>query len=237
MMSKPPPEPWQAQLLNEQASEVRRRYPREELADIRQEMLLWFYARHNTILNAQDEMVQSVEDGEPDLRLFARWLGRNLKHAGERYCRRQKATRAGYDVSDEFFFTTAEVKDALTCLFDYQAWLDGPPNQGTGGRSKLAQSEGNGFVARMSDIGRAFDGLPLADRELLTLKYDRGLTWDEAAKAACLPSGDAARKRVDGACLRMQRLLGGDRPRDDSGRFEGRKPRSNAQAIAEVQGV
>ncbi|MEU8317125.1 hypothetical protein AB0C33_02040 [Nonomuraea sp. NPDC048881] len=201
---------------------------REDYEDIRQEILL---AALKDDLDASWEDVEALE--KDDYKDLASKTRRWMKYAGERYCRREKAARDGYDVSDEVFYSKARLEQLLEWLF--AVGLEERPPIGRSesvSRSTGDPAEGGGHLASLLDVQRGLDQLHSIYIDRLKVRFGLLAGYSDDQIAAMSQSeirhvtgwhherlrqllgdtGDQVRHRVDTALRRLQWALGGMNP-------------------------
>lgn len=181
-----------------------------EESDLRQEAYLFAASKHNQFKDLLDE---------PDLekrKQNERRIGWQIKRAAERYARKEKANKLGYQINDEAFYKGATIGQLLPYVIT--SVLTGKPlEQGQqlvdDGQPKKpsAPSESNNFLAVLIDIKRAYLLLPLEERDLLERRYFHEHTLQQIAQfLECAVS--TADRRVENAFNKLQDNLGGSSP-------------------------
>ena len=182
-----------------------------EREDVMQECLSWALTRHSWIAE------QLLEATDPDKRKHAESrIAWQMRRAAERYSRREKATKSGYQITDEAYyqgytlgqllpFVIASVVDG-TVLEQIQDMIqDGLP------RGSSSPSEGGNLLANLIDIKIGYTKLEAEDKILLRVRYLDSFTLQQIANHyQC--SVSTADRRIDGAMRRLQDLLGGVSP-------------------------
>jgi DNA-directed RNA polymerase specialized sigma24 family protein len=182
-----------------------------ERDDVMQECLSWALTRHSWIAD------QLLEATDPDKRKHAESrIAWQMRRAAERYSRREKATKSGYQITDEAYyqgytlgqllpFVIASVVDG-TVLEQIQDMIqDGLP------RGSSSPSEGGNLLANLIDIKIGYTKLEAEDKILLRVRYLDSFTLQQIANHyQC--SVSTADRRIDGAMRRLQDLLGGVSP-------------------------
>ena len=182
-----------------------------EREDILQECLSWALSRNKWITE------QLLEATDPDKRKHAESrIAWQMRRAAERYSRREKATKSGYQITDEAYyqgytlgqllpFVIASVVDN-TVLEQIQDMIqDGLP------RGSSSPSEGGNLLANLIDIKIGYTKLEAEDKILLRVRYLDSFTLQQIANHyQC--SVSTADRRIDGAMRRLQDLLGGVSP-------------------------
>ena len=182
-----------------------------ERDDVMQECLSWALTRHSWIAD------QLLEATDPDKRKHAESrIAWQMRRAAERYSRREKATKSGYQITDEAYYqgytlgqllpyVIASVVDG-TVLEQIQDMIqDGQP------RGSSSPSEGGNLLANLIDIKVGYTKLEAEDKILLRIRYLDSFTLQQIANHyQC--SVSTADRRIDGAMRRLQDLLGGVSP-------------------------
>lgn len=182
-----------------------------EREDVLQECLSWALTRHSWIAE------QLLEATDPDKRKHAESrIAWQMRRAAERYSRREKATKSGYQITDEAYyqgytlgqllpFVIASVVDG-TVLEQIQDMIqDGLP------RGSSSPSEGGNLLANLIDIKIGYTKLEAEDKILLRVRYLDSFTLQQIANHyQC--SVSTVDRRIDGAMRRLQDLLGGVSP-------------------------
>lgn len=161
------------------------------------------------------ELVESFLDREDkeERKRGERALFRTLARAAERYARKEKASRSGYEWNDEQFYNDSMVEGLLQAWAFDDAHLAGQvldPAE-MGGRRKKVLSEGNNLLAMLADVGAAFDKLDPRTRGVLYARIVESRTLVDVGEA-----WEISPQRVDQihrqGMNKMIELLGGERP-------------------------
>ena len=185
---------------------VHRKYhPYFDVADVRQELLIWCVRR-------QDKITQWLNpDQKPEeLKSGIKHLGKTLTRQADKYCRRAKAQKLGYEIRDEHYYSIPTLEDMLPLIWspviETRAANDGEVVTGGGN-----PAEGGNYVVQLFDIRRALAKLTEMDRDVLELRYADQLSFGALAEQlAC--SETTAHRKVDGALRRLTNELGGPNP-------------------------
>lgn len=178
--------------------------------DIKQECILWAMNRTawvNEQLNEPD--TEKRKHNEQKLA----W--QMMRHV-ERYARREKAIRSGYQPGDEAFyqiatlatllpFVIASVLDGTVLEPAQEMILDGQP------KGSSSPAEGGALLATLMDIKIKFTELEAEDKQILTLRYHEQMTLAQiGAVLEC--HATTADRRCDHALRALNNLLGGRSP-------------------------
>jgi len=193
------------------ASTVFRRYKKfVEYSDIKQEMLMWAITRAAT---------HTEQLSEPDLdqrRHNERLIAWQMLRVGERYTRKQKAIKSGYQTVDEAYYEKATLGQLLpfviasvidgTVLEQAQEMIrDGQP------KGSSSPAEGGNLLATLIDIKRGYLFLEQEDRTILMYRYHESLTLQQIASILeCAVS--TADRRCANSLRKLQEILGGENP-------------------------
>ena len=139
-----------------------------------------------------------------------------IKRNLERYARKEKAAKSGYQINDEAYYDTVTIAQLLpfviksfvseTALEQSQILInDGTP------RKPSAPAEGGNLLAMLVDIKKAYEKLDKDDQELLRLRYHDNLTLQHIGEyLECHPS--TVDRRSNQALRRLQNNIGGESP-------------------------
>lgn len=187
--------------------------------DLKQELLLWSLKREKKIAEwlTHDQEQQDRKAG-------IRQLAKTLQREADKICRTEKAKAVGYETRDEYFYSTGLLEELIANIDALEQQQGGQNARVSGGGSDPAT--GNNFAASVADVRKALDKLDPADRLMLEMRFQEGLTFAQIA-AELEMSDSTVHRRVNSALKRMVKTLGGDNPWSG-----GRKAMSNAQAIA-----
>jgi DNA-directed RNA polymerase specialized sigma24 family protein len=138
-----------------------------------------------------------------------------LRYA-ERYCRKEKAARSGYQTGDEAFYQSATLAQLLpfviasiidgTVLEQAQEMIrDGQP------KGSSSPAEGGNLLATLIDIKGAYQKLELRDQSVLVLRYHESLTLAQIG-GVLQCHATTAERRCNSALRALNDLLGGQSP-------------------------
>ena len=181
-----------------------------ERDDVKQECMQWALARAGYINDQLSE--ENVEQRRHNEQKIA-W---QMSRAAERYCRKEKATKSGYQLGDEAYYQTAMLGQLLpfviasvvdgTVLEQAQEMIrDGQP------KGSSSPAEGGNLLAMLLDIKKCYQKLEEEDKHVLMLRYHENLTLAQIAQVLeCAVS--TADRRCSSALRRLQNNLGGESP-------------------------
>lgn len=182
-----------------------------EREDIYHECISWALSRHRWV----KEQMQEVTNADTRKRAESR-IAWQMKRAAERYARKEKAAKTGYQIIDEAYyegytlgqllpFVIASVVDG-TVLEQIQDMIqDGLP------RGSSSPAEGGNLLASLLDIKTGYTKLEVEDRTLLRVRYLDNFTLQQVANQyGC--SVSTADRRIGHALRRLQDKLGGVSP-------------------------
>ena len=193
------------------AGSIYRRYRQwVERDDVIQECYSWAMGRadHFAELLNEENAIQRV--------INEKRIAWQMRRHAERYARKEKAKKSGYQVGDESFYDTvvlgqllphviASVVDGTVLEAAQNLINDGQP------RKQSAPAEGGNLLAILIDIKKAYLKLDIADKDILIKRYHESLTLEEmGVYLGCATS--TADRRCASAIRRLQNLLGGESP-------------------------
>ena len=181
-----------------------------EREDLVQECYSWAIAR-------AAYLQEQLSEEDPDKRIHnERRIAWQMLRNAERFARKEKAAKSGYQTNDEIYYDTATFGQLLpyvissvidgTVLEQAQEMLrDGQP------KGSSSPSEGGNLLVSLLDIKKAFEGLSSNDKDILVKRYHDNLTLAQIAEVLeCAIS--TADRRCTNAMRRLQNSLGGDSP-------------------------
>lgn len=134
----------------------------------------------------------------------------------ERYARKEKAAKSGYQVNDETYYDTVTIAQLLpfviksfvldTALEQSQVLVnDGTP------KKPSAPAEGGNLLAMLVDIKKGYEKLEKEEQDILRLRYYENHTLQQLAEyLECHFS--TADRRCQSALRKLQNEIGGDSP-------------------------
>ena len=158
--------------------------------------------------------LEGVNDEDRNIR--ERRVAWQMRRHCERYARKEKARKSGYQTGDETFYDTALIAQLLphvltsiidnTVLEQAQNLInDGAP------RKQPAPAEGGNLLAILIDIKKAYLKLDIEDKDILIKRYHEGATLQQLAEYLnCAIS--SADRRATTSLRKLQRILGGESP-------------------------
>ena len=190
---------------------VHRRYRKYvDRADLTQEAYAWVMARvtyFNGLLEDDNDAVRLINQ---------RRIAFQMRRALERYARKEKAARSGYQTNDESFYDTVTIARLLpyiiasivndTAIEQAQNLInDGTP------RKPAAPAEGGNLLATLIDIKKAYESLDEDDKNILRLRYHENYTLQQLSEATeCAVS--TADRRCTNALRKILNFMGGESP-------------------------
>ena len=190
---------------------VHRRYRKYvDRADLTQEAYAWVMARvtyFNGLLEEDNDAVRLINQKR---------IAFQMRRAIERYARKEKAARSGYQTNDESFYDTVTIAQLLpyviasvvndTAIEQAQNLInDGTP------RKPAAPAEGGNLLATLIDIKKAYESLDEDDKNILRLRYHENYTLQQLSEATeCAVS--TADRRCTNALRKILNFMGGESP-------------------------
>jgi len=187
------------------AGKVHRRYHTYfDVSDVSQELTVWILKRQDKISEWLEHPLESDE-----YKLGVKKLGKTLTRHADKYCRRVKAQKLGYELRDEQFYDEVTLSELLPFVWsDVVNTMDASKPKVSGGGNP---AEGGNYVVQLFDIRRALGKLTEIDRDVLELRYADQLSFGALAdELQC--SETTAHRKVDGALRRLTNELGGPNP-------------------------
>lgn len=187
------------------ARKVHKRYHTYfDVADVVQELWVW-------IVKHEDKVIEwiSADPSTDEYKMGVKKLGKTLTRHADKYCRKIKAQKLGYELRDEQFYSPVTVAELLPFAWKEVAETRDttkPKVSGTGN-----PAEGGNYIVQLFDIRRALSKLNEMDRDVLEMKYAQQLTFRELADELGVSESTAHRK-VDNATRHLINLLGGANP-------------------------
>lgn len=156
------------------------------------------------------------EESEIQRKWNEKKIGWQIRRTLERYARKEKAAKSGYQVNDEAYYDTVTIAQLLpfviksiilnSALEQSQILV----NDGTPKRPS-APAEGGNLLAMLVDIKKAYEKLNEEEKQILLLRYYNNVTLQHIAEyLECATS--TADRRVTNALRALQNNLGGDSP-------------------------
>lgn len=181
-----------------------------ERVDLKQEAYTFVYAKADNF-NESLAVDNEVQRGFNEKKIA--W---QIKRTLERYARKEKASKSGYQTNDEAFYDTVTIAQLLpyiitsiindTALEQAQNLInDGTP------RKPSAPAEGGNLLAIMIDIKKAYELLDKEEQEILRLKYNDNITLQQLAEYLECSTSTADRKVVR-ALHKLNNNIGGESP-------------------------
>ncbi len=156
------------------------------------------------------------EENEVQRKWNEKKIAWQMRRALERYARKEKASKSGYQLNDEAYYDTVTIAQLLpfviksfisdTALEQSQILInDGTP------RKPSAPAEGGNLLAMLVDIKKAYEKLDKYDQDILRLRYHDNLTLQIISEyLECAIS--TVDRRCTQALRKLQNNIGGDSP-------------------------
>lgn len=193
------------------ANSIHRRYKAYvEKDDIKQELMAWAMTR------VEDHTVDLMEPIEERRKHNEQRIAWQMKRVAERYARKEKALKSGYQTNDEAYYESATLGQLLpfviasvvdgTVLEQAQEMIrDGQP------KGSSSPAEGGNLLANLIDIKRGYLKLEIEDQTILKLRHHENFTLQQIAQyLECAIS--TADRRCAQSLRRLQDNLGGISP-------------------------
>jgi DNA-directed RNA polymerase specialized sigma24 family protein len=193
------------------AGTIYRRYKSfVERDDIKQELMVWAMTRNAYITE------QLNEPNEERRKHNEQRIAYQMRRVAERYARKEKASKSGYQTGDEAYYESATIGQLLpfviasvldgTVLEQAQQMVqDGQP------KGKSSPAEGGNLLAMLIDMKRAYLLLDVEDQKLLQLRYHESFTLQQiAGMLEC--SVSTADRKCNNSMRKLIDKLGGSSP-------------------------
>ena len=193
------------------ANTIYRRYKNHlEKDDIKQELMAWAMTR------VEDHTVDLMEPIEERRRHNEQRIAWQMKRAGERYARKEKAAKSGYQTNDEVYYESATLGQLLpfviasiiegTVLEQAQEMIsDGQP------KGSSSPAEGGNLLANLIDIKNGYLKLKQEDQTILRMRHHESFTLQQVAQVLeCAIS--TADRRCGNALRKLLNCMGGESP-------------------------
>ena len=178
--------------------------------DLKQECIQWALTRI-VYINEQLEVEDTTERRHNEQKIA--W---QMKRAAERYARKEKAIKSGYQLADEAYYQTGVLGQLLpfviasvldgTVLEQAQEMIrDGQP------KGSSSPAEGGNLLAMLIDIKKCYEELEQEDKHILMLRYHENLKLEEIGVIREVHHSTADR-RCDRALRNLNEKLGGPSP-------------------------
>ena len=169
------------------------------------------------VLSTADQFKELLDtDNEIQRKWNEKKIAWQIRRSIERYARKEKAAKSGYQINDEAYYDTLTIAQLLpfviksfvndTALEQSQILInDGTP------RKPAAPAEGGNLLAMLVDIKKAYEKLEKEDQNILRLRYHENHTLQLIAEyLECAVS--TADRRCTQALRKLQGNIGGDSP-------------------------
>lgn len=183
--------------------EYSKRYRMIDRQDISQELWLWFATRPNKLRDWYDNFESKDRD---------KLVAKSLRNAALKFCTKEKAKSAGYEITDNFYYQPQIIEEFLPYILTDSYMLPVGVNDVNYKPDRNSVAESNTWLAVRADISEAFETIEERHQNVLRLRYNSINTTLEQVGSELNISPDAARKRVDRAIQAMIDELGGKRP-------------------------
>ena len=169
------------------------------------------------VLSRADQFNELLSD---DSDIQPKWnekkIAWQIRRTLERYARKEKAAKSGYQINDETYYDTVTIAQLLpfviksfvldTALEQSQVLVnDGTP------KKPSAPAEGGNLLAMLVDIKKGYEKLEKEEQDILRLRYYENHTLQQLAEyLECHFS--TADRRCQSALRKLQNEIGGDSP-------------------------
>ena len=198
------------ELVPPMAASIARRFRAfVEADDVQQECYKWAVGR-SAYINEQ------LDENHPEYKHNIQRVAWQMRRAAERYARREKAIKSGYQPADEAYYESATLGQLLpfviasvidgTVLEQAQEMIiDSQP------KGSSSPAEGGNLLATLFDIKKCYLKLEEQDRTILIYRYHENLKLAQIGEILGCHYTTADR-RCTSALRRLIQLLGGETP-------------------------
>jgi DNA-directed RNA polymerase specialized sigma24 family protein len=193
-------------MVRQVSAEYKKKFDMVEKDDIEQELWLWFATHPNKIIEWSELEKQKDKDN-----LFAK----SLRNAALDYCVKEKAAKAGYEPSDNFYYTKEFVKLMIPVVLS-DDWTKLNNVMSDTNRSTKTLSESGDWISFSADIKKAFQSLADDEQQLVYHFYGEQLNGSELKQAIKSDKTERAIMVKANRCVaKMVKYLGGRYPYKD----------------------
>ena len=187
------------------SAEYSRKYSIVEQDDIAQELWMWFVAHPRKY-----KEWAALERKDMD-----KLVAKSLRNAALKYCEYEKAKKAGYDISDLYYYDTSVIETFLPSIISESYEMPSSLKDLGNSVKNSSITDGMNWLSLRSDIASAYYKLPEAKQNILRLRFSVD-SPDWAALAKDMNSTpDGARMKVQRAINSLTKHLGGWRAHND----------------------
>lgn len=185
-----------------------------EAADVRQELWVAYFTSKYYLDGHGEPDEFADEEAREEWHSAFNELKRELRRAGERYCRREKAARSGYEPHDEAFYNLAAMRQLVAAYLAHGPTESPPRTYETSVSRTGMPGETGTWLTSLIDVGIALGALKPTQRALIVsaLGPDNSHMSDAEIASLLHMDEDRFRARVGGALTALQRWLGGANP-------------------------
>ena len=193
-------------LVSSLAVEYHRKYPMVEALDIQQILWLWFVTHPGKYAEWS-----ALEQKDKD-----KLIAKSLRNAAIKFCEKEKAKTAGYDIVDLYYYDASVVEAFLPSIIAESYEIPAKIKDLNFKFSKSeASTDNNNWLVLRSDIANAFYKLTEAKQNVLRIRFSTDSSeWSLIAKDLNTTT-DGARMKVQRAIASLIRNLGGWKPQHD----------------------
>jgi len=184
-----------------------------EVADLRQELWLWFLEHPKKLKHWEKEH---------DEKNLSKLVAKSLRNAAKDYCQREKAKALGYRIEDNYYYDKQLLEAILPAVFTGSRTPPSLTDMGYSNTKKVL-SEGNNWLAMCADVDKALTKMSLEQWDILRTRYAHGLEITKMGEELNA-SQDAVRMRINRALNTLLNILGGNKPRKERDYVESEEP-------------
>lgn len=194
-----------AELVASLAKEYSRKYIIIEPADIQQVLWLWFVSHPKKV-----KEWSSLDSKDKD-----KLITKSLRNAALKYCEKEKAKVAGYEIVDLYYYDPSVIEVFLPSIISGSYEMPSKIKDLNFKVTKGEVSDGNNWLVLRSDIEKSFNRLSEAKQNILRIRFSAdNYEWDKLS-TELNTTPDGARMKVQRAMNSLIRRLGGWRTYED----------------------
>ena len=193
------------------ARTVSRRFTDVSRDDIGQEIWAWALAEGSRL---ETEGLSASPDSD-DYRAAVKRLRLDLRRAGERYARKERAAIRGYSPDDEAFYSERALVEVLLPALFAAGLAESPPrtSERSGRHARTDGAEYGTWLVSLLDVQSGLERIKEEHRWILWKRFGESVDRTDAELAEELGiTVDQLRSRVRWAVGRLQYQLGGPSP-------------------------
>lgn len=192
-------------MMQQIATEYRKKYPMIETDDLQQEMYLWFVSHPRKF---KEWATYPPKDAD-------KLIAKSLRNQCLKFCEKEKARHSGYDIADLYYYDVSVVEAFIPSIITESYEMPTKIKDLNLKFSGNELSDGMNWLALRSDIAKAFYKLSEAKQNVLRLRFTNEQADWQSLAGEMETTADGARMKVQRALSSLVQNLGGWRPYHD----------------------